>query len=1200
MPCPPFNIYLDINAMRNMREKILASYTGAAITEGLMELSRVEAAMFHLSILLNELHRDSPNEQLISNHELDDWIQTFAEYELHEQECVGWLTYAGILRHTPSQMDRAAVAAQKAVNCAVRADNSCLKAFAHNRLGNILRVLGHLDEAMKSRLTAYQIFLDKADERECANTLLGIGNLLLEQQKFVEGSKKLVEAINFALKCEDYQTALFCLRSLALAYHEHISRLGWQENRATQTLIEARRVGQQRGNMSRAIMLAQKALHFYEAEGDVDGVAQSKSLLALIIFETGQVELAVSYLDDAIEISRNRNDIASLYTFLFNHQALLGNSQQFDRRYKILKELLPVTFLRADLGYIIQIFERLFETSRILEDWEAAVQHGKHLSGFYTYLDEPTKAAKVHDDVATIQRNCNFLQDALDSSMKAISNFGGTNLNENSSFLNMLSMLASPPSKDLVIAYLILGQTYTYIGNWDRALQHLELVLPVLDRLDEPVNLIACLESLGQVCEGLNNYEKAKPYYRRALAIAHGDNLTDLSFNLSMRLAAIDPVFASQIGHMVNMGGLEHITLNSNDSLLQNMTNRATHDPFMAISITTEELNKIGDFSRSFDRVQSLILRAIAHRLNKKLQLSLQDAKSAFELLELVWHELRDTVDQIAFLGQPLMTTAIAVLFRLLSMFDDRRIELYELIETLHAKSLRVMLARTIPWTPNMIRPDRTIDGDLSDLIWHDLTRLMVSDPNMESSIRQMHIEGIQSFEQNVDTLLQNLEAGHPQYVRLRRGDSMSFEEIRKWLQNESEAAGQPIVLIQFWVSVDALYCIFLRHDWDTPRIEIINQSQDNLRQMIFKNFGDNTTSDMDNYRPNSQTVQTKNFSTLQTALEKLVTKIEAWTKKGEYIYFVPDDALFYIPLHALVVEQKALFLRNPIAYLPSSTVTRYTQDRRRQQEFKARGALVLGDSGDDLPYAYEEALTVSELLGVEAYLKDRASQSVIDNHFIPVRDGQLNPLTSTRVVHFACHGIYHESDPLKSGILLASNARDTVNTERSDAEQSQKHYLTAEYILKRSLRIDASLVVLSACETGVNRVYPGGEIFGLTRSLLHAGAASLISSLWAVNDVSTEILMRMFYEQLRAGFSKIEALNNAQKYVRKLTAQDVLNYHQEKLDNTSPDDIQRLQSIDSMYRKLKARITRQINAEDKIFDHPYYWAPFVLIGDWK
>jgi CHAT domain-containing protein len=95
-----------------------------------------------------------------------------------------------------------------------------------------------------------------------------------------------------------------------------------------------------------------------------------------------------------------------------------------------------------------------------------------------------------------------------------------------------------------------------------------------------------------------------------------------------------------------------------------------------------------------------------------------------------------------------------------------------------------------------------------------------------------------------------------------------------------------------------------------------------------------------------------------------------------------------------------------------------------------------------------------------------------------------------------------------------------------------------------------AQLVTLSACETGVNGISAGDEVIGLTRGLLGAGCSAVVASLWTVSDESTARLMERFYAGLRAGRPPAEALRAAMLATR-----------------------------------------------DQ-YDHPYFWAPFTVVGD--
>ncbi len=83
-------------------------------------------------------------------------------------------------------------------------------------------------------------------------------------------------------------------------------------------------------------------------------------------------------------------------------------------------------------------------------------------------------------------------------------------------------------------------------------------------------------------------------------------------------------------------------------------------------------------------------------------------------------------------------------------------------------------------------------------------------------------------------------------------------------------------------------------------------------------------------------------------------------------------------------------------------------------------------------------------------------------------------------------------------------------------------------------MRLNAELVTLSACQTGLNERSPGDELIGLTRAFLYAGASSVVVSLWSVDARSTQELMREFYKLLKNGVDKATALQEAQKKIMK------------------------------------------------------------------
>lgn len=149
--------------------------------------------------------------------------------------------------------------------------------------------------------------------------------------------------------------------------------------------------------------------------------------------------------------------------------------------------------------------------------------------------------------------------------------------------------------------------------------------------------------------------------------------------------------------------------------------------------------------------------------------------------------------------------------------------------------------------------------------------------------------------------------------------------------------------------------------------------------------------------------------------------------------------------------------------------------------------------------------------------------------------------LATARRIHFATHGLISERQPQYSSLVLTL-----------DGDTREDGLLQVYEIF--NLKLQADLVVLSACQTGLGQQLKGEGIIGLTRAFMYAGAPSVVVSVWRVADASTAELMVGFYRHLDRGDDKAEALRRAKLELMK----------------------------------------------NPRYAHPYFWAPFVLIGETK
>lgn len=310
-----------------------------------------------------------------------------------------------------------------------------------------------------------------------------------------------------------------------------------------------------------------------------------------------------------------------------------------------------------------------------------------------------------------------------------------------------------------------------------------------------------------------------------------------------------------------------------------------------------------------------------------------------------------------------------------------------------------------------------------------------------------------------------------------------------------------------------------------------------------------------------------------------LIEPIAEHLRDRRLLCIVPHGPLHYVPFHALYTEQNGqrryLMDGAEILYSPSATVL--LEYCRRKAPSQQAGGLVLAygglDSGQALRHAEEGGRGVADILGAKLYTGDQARRTVI-----------YEEADRYRFLHFACHGRFNPRFPLTSGFVLADGTLDVLD------------------VLQR-VRLDAELVTLSACQTGQSALRRGDELFGLVRAFMYAGTPSVLVSLWPVDDLSTRILMEKFYGELMAeeGVTKAEALRRAQRHLMRLTEGEM----REQLTRYGLDE----PAVDEELRRLHLAAGEGgdgggsqgrpcDHAQDRPFAHPYYWAPFLLVGD--
>lgn len=254
-------------------------------------------------------------------------------------------------------------------------------------------------------------------------------------------------------------------------------------------------------------------------------------------------------------------------------------------------------------------------------------------------------------------------------------------------------------------------------------------------------------------------------------------------------------------------------------------------------------------------------------------------------------------------------------------------------------------------------------------------------------------------------------------------------------------------------------------------------------------------------------------------------------------IIIVPDDDLFSLPFETLIRSQEAgagragkgerssgrfLIENYEVSYAPSASVACYLKARKKgrvpemewlgvaQARAGGFGSYFSGSQGElaDLPNAGREVKVISRLMA-----KNKRTL-LLDEEADEERFKGLD-LGSYRIIHLATHGVFNEDQWWRSVLL--------VGRRKSGSEDGFLNLLDIY-----ALKLNAGLVVLSACSTGRGKREMAEGIFGLSGAFLYAGAGAVLVSLWNIADRSTAELMEKFYGHLRAGKAVAEALRLA------------------------------------------------------------------------
>jgi CHAT domain-containing protein/Tfp pilus assembly protein PilF len=481
---------------------------------------------------------------------------------------------------------------------------------------------------------------------------------------------------------------------------------------------------------------------------------------------------------------------------------------------------------------------------------------------------------------------------------------------------------------------------------------------------------------------------------------------------------------------------------------------------------------------------------------------------------------------------------------------------------------------------PELLKRERDLQ-ELLDSKSASLRRLLsgpVQDEHSQSAARQ--IDDLLSQYQALEA---EIRTASPHYAALTQPQPLNEKEIQDQVLDDPST-----VLLEYALGTDRSYLWLVT---PTSLDSFILPPRSEIESQVTQAYGKLSKRDdrASEREPDSMIVRLS-----ETVLAPVASQIE-----GKRLLIVPDGALAYVPFGALFSPREAkgfekrapLAISHEIVYLPSASTLAILRREHGKRQPPPKAVAVLADpvfNADDQrvvsngrsPTAapnqvrteenidpgtqlLASQLTRSEQdsgIGVaEGFRRLRFSRTEADgivNLFpsdtaLEDLDFKASKATATspilgqyKIVHFATHGLLDSVRPELSGVVLSTVAGNGASVDG---------FLRLHDIF--NLTLPADLVVLSACQTGLAQQLKGEGLVGLTRGFMYAGANRVVVSLWSVNDPATAELMKRFYD----------AMVN-----RKMTAAGALRAAQK-----------------SMW-------------EDSRWSASYYWAAFVLQGEWK
>ncbi len=678
----------------------------------------------------------------------------------------------------------------------------------------------------------------------------------------------------------------------------------------------------------------------------------------------------------------------------------------------------------------------------------------------------------------------------------------------------------SPSHPNIAFSYHNLGWNYKENGLYERAIEHFQKAIEILSQTLPPdnVNFAFIYNSLALTYHDDKQFEKSFTYFQNALDIS------------KQQLGNLHPL-VSEVYHHLSKLSSEYSTLYTaihyNDLAQQSLNYRdgVEFEEVLSLKNLIEVLSQRGIFEfQLFQKTGSL------NYLRKAQKISQIALKALIQLNEtFVEQSSRQNLISSAY---PIFENAIASNFAL-SNATDSTVYLNTAFKNLEqSRAILIREAFSIAKAKNYLNlPDSLLEKE--NHLQYQITQIEkkryeeqigVEDESRKDSIFRYYTNQFFKLKRAYDTIQQQFIVNHPEYYKLKYDNYViGINGIQDSLLNPHQSLLEYFIgdstIFLFLVTKDTFHIAQLKQDFP------LKQTAAQMRQGIYGHFTEGA----------DETTCAYQFTEASHLLyQKIFAPVDSLLPDSSELIIVPDGELGYIPFDALLVERPErpmdyrthsyLLKDHVISYAYSATLLKEMKEKQHNNKFK--GNLLafapvfsipdsvlaihtldtsnLRSGFGDLKYNVPEVKAIKEKIGGKLYLNEQATKLNF-----------LEEASNFGILHLSTHGILNDQSGDYSFLAFYNSEGDP-----------EKGFLYNSELYNLPLRAD--MVVLSACETGMGKLQRGEGIISLGRGFSYAGAKSIVTSLWKVDDAVSKTLMVDFYEYLKKGMTKDAALQQA------------------------------------------------------------------------